>query len=126
MKLRIKGNSVRLRVSPSEVARLLKGGRIEDTIRFGPAEEAKLTYALEQAEGPEAIWLRYRPQEVAVVVSSAAAQIWGRSEQVGIYGDFETGSGTVGLVVEKDFACLDRADEENEDTFPNPLSGTKC
>jgi hypothetical protein len=49
MKLRIKGNSLRLRVSRSELAHLQAGGRIEETIRFAEAPEAKLTYALESA-----------------------------------------------------------------------------
>jgi len=49
MKLRIKGNSLRLRVSRSELAHLQAGGRIEETIRFAEAPEAKLTYASESA-----------------------------------------------------------------------------
>ena len=35
MKLRIKGNSLRFRVSPSELMRLLESGRLEESIRFG-------------------------------------------------------------------------------------------
>ena len=34
MKLRIQGNSLRLRITPSEMARLLANGRIEETICF--------------------------------------------------------------------------------------------
>lgn len=49
MKLRIKGNSLRLRVSRSEVAKLLKGQRVEETIHFAPQSAAPLSYALEQA-----------------------------------------------------------------------------
>jgi hypothetical protein len=44
MKLRIKGNSMRLRVSRSEVTRLLAGDRLEETIRFGPETRARFTY----------------------------------------------------------------------------------
>jgi hypothetical protein len=29
-------------------------------------------------------------------------------------------------VVEKDFACLDRIDEDNGDTFANPHAGATC
>ena len=47
MKLRIKGNSLRLRVSRSEFTRFLSQSRIEETIHFGPGPEAKLTYGLE-------------------------------------------------------------------------------
>jgi hypothetical protein len=48
-KLRIKGNSLRLRVSRFELAPFQLGGRIEETIRFTEASDAKLTYALESA-----------------------------------------------------------------------------
>jgi len=30
------------------------------------------------------------------------------------------------VIVEKDFACLDRSDEGNKDTFANPLAGPNC
>lgn len=30
------------------------------------------------------------------------------------------------LILEKDFACLDRSDADNHDTFPNPLIGASC
>ena len=55
MKLRIKGNSMRLRVSPSEMKRLLSAGRIEEIALFSQAPGAKLTYALEQAEPKQEI-----------------------------------------------------------------------
>jgi hypothetical protein len=36
------------------------------------------------------------------------------------------GNRSLDLIVEKDFACLDLSDADNEDTFPNPLVGTTC
>ena len=30
------------------------------------------------------------------------------------------------LILEKDFACLDRSNEHNQDTFPNPLTEAIC
>ena len=36
MKLRIKGNSLRFRVTQSELAKLVELGRVEETIYFGP------------------------------------------------------------------------------------------
>jgi hypothetical protein len=120
MKLRIKGNSLRLRISQSEMARLLREGRIEETIRFAPAAEAALTYALELGAEEEDVHLEYRPQRVAVVLSTAAAKRWAESDDVGVYGDVDAGEGTVALLVEKDFACLDGNDPQDADAFPNP------
>jgi hypothetical protein len=125
MKLRIKGNSMRLRVSPSEMKRLLNGGRIEEVIRFGPEPDAKLIYALEHTASNQQIAVRYRPQEVTVVLSTQNARNWAEGDEVGVYGVLDIGNGQLTLAVEKDFACLDR-NEGNEDTFANPKSTQLC
>ena len=62
MKLRIKGNSLRLRVSRSELARFLEGERVEETIHFTRAPEASLTYALESAAQVVPMRVQYEPQ----------------------------------------------------------------
>lgn len=64
MKLRIKGDSLRLRVSRSELDRVLAGGRVEETIHFGTASEAKFTYALEVALQTAPVRVRYEFQTV--------------------------------------------------------------
>jgi hypothetical protein len=118
MKLRIKGNSLRLRVSQSELARLMSVGHIQETIQFAPASDARLTYALAVRNAGDDIGLDYRDQTLTVVLSPAAARRWAESEDVGVYGD-----GRVALIVEKDFACLDASDPEDSDAFPNPKAG---
>jgi hypothetical protein len=52
---------------------------------------------------------------------------WGVTDQVGIAENISLGNfGSLGLLIEKDFACLDRSEEDNEDAFPNPNAGTIC
>jgi hypothetical protein len=127
MKLRIKGNSLRLRVSRSEVQRLVDVGRVEETIHFGWQREAQLTYALEHAEVPQEITVYCKAREVTVVLSSRSARQWsGSPEEVGVYGQLDVFNGELTVSVEKDFACLDGTVAENEDTFPNPNSGAIC
>ena len=127
MKLRIKGNSLRLRVSRSELERFQAGGRIEETIHFTAAPEANLTYALESASEPSPVTVRYGSRAVAVILSKDRARIWGAQSEVGVYTTLDMGSaGSLEVVVEKDFACLDRSDEDNSDTFANPLAGATC
>ena len=127
MKLRIKGNSLRLRVSRSELARFLSGGRIEETIHFAAAPEARLTYALESALQGSAVTVRYRPQEVTVILSEDQARIWSKENEVGVYTSVDIGAAeSLEVIVEKDFACLDRSDEDNVDTFENPHIGAAC
>jgi|ERR1700733_1132579 hypothetical protein len=127
MKLRIKGNSLRLRISRSEVANLLKGDRLEETIHFAPQANAKFTYAVEQTASMSALSIRYAENNVTVLIPADQANAWCVSEQIGIAESLSTGSfGVLEVLIEKDFACLDRSDEENEDTFPNPNAGTTC
>lgn len=126
MKLRIKGNSLRYRVSRSELSRLMQTGRIEETIQFTQENHAKLTYALESSLEQHAMSVRYGPQEVTVIISSEEARRWSAGDQVGLYLDCRAGEGVLELMVEKDFACLDGKDADNEDTFPNPNHGATC
>jgi hypothetical protein len=127
MKLRIKGNSLRLRVSRSEVARLLTGERVEETIHFAPQETAKLTYALEQQSSGVAPTVQYTDGNVTVRIPADQAIPWCITDQVGIVESISLGAaGSLDLVIEKDFACLDRSDEDNQDTFANPNAGAIC
>lgn len=127
MKLRIKGNSLRLRVSRSELAHFMGGGRIEETIHFTASPEAKLTYALDSTVQTEPLRLEYQSQKVTVILSKDQARIWGSEGEVGVYSAVDLGDdGSLEVVIEKDFACLDRGDEENIDTFTNPHAGATC
>jgi hypothetical protein len=127
MKLRIKGNSLRLRVSRSELARFQAGGRIADTIHFTAAPEANLTYALESALQLSPVTVRYGSREVTVILSEDRARVWGAPNEVGVYTTLNMGSaGSLEVVIEKDFACIDRSDEDQTDTFANPNAAAAC
>jgi len=127
MKLRISGNSLRLRVSRSELARFQARGRIEETIHFTAFPDAKLTYALESALQFSPVRVEYAFNEVTVVLSEDQVRIWADEGEVGVYATLEMGpAGSLDVIVEKDFACVDRSDEENSDNFPNPHAGAIC
>jgi hypothetical protein len=130
MKLRIKGDSLRLRISPSEMSQLLTSGCIEETIHFGPQPEAGLTYALLTRTAPVTpgapLEVQYRPSEVTVVIGAEHARIWAEGTQVGVYARVSLPEGSLELAVEKDFACLDKNASENQDAFPNPNQGAAC
>jgi hypothetical protein len=82
---------------------------------------------LEHSESPQEIDVRNQQREVAVVLSSESARRWADSpEQIGVYGCLNVCSGELALLVEKDFACLDGADADDKDCFPNPNVGAVC
>lgn len=121
MKLRIRGNSLRLRLTRGEVDALAKDGRVEDAIAFGPTDAARLSYAVvaREAKGVSAEWTG---RAIAVVVPVAQARAWAASEEVGIEHEQPVGAGaTLQVTIEKDFACLTpRSGGDDEDAFPNP------
>jgi hypothetical protein len=127
MKLRLQGNSIRLRLLRSEVASFLEARRIEETVHFAADGEASLTYALEHEPDLARPEVRTTPSRIGVVLPTAQAASWVTTDEVGIYASVGLGSyGSLEIVVEKDFACLDKTDAENQDTFPNPHVGAVC
>jgi hypothetical protein len=127
MKLRIMGDSLRLRVSRSEVARLLAGDCLEETIHFTSEASAKFTYALQQDPSVSIPTVQYTENRVAILMPVEQTNAWGVTDQVGIAEDIGLGNlGSLALLIEKDFACLDGSEENNQDTFANPNAGTKC
>ena len=76
---------------------------------------------------PSPVTVRYGSREVTVILSKDRARIWGAQSEVGVYTTLDMGSaGSLEVVVEKDFACLDRSDEDNSDSFANPHAGATC
>ena len=127
MKLRIKGNSLRLRIARSEVARLLAGDFLEETIRFTPEAGAKFTYALQGDTSVSKPTIQYTENKVAILIPANQANVWGATDQVGIAENISLGDfGSLALLIEKDFACLDGSEEDNHDTFANPHAGATC
>jgi hypothetical protein len=127
VKLRIKGNSLRLRVTRSELARLTAGECVAETIQLSPEPTAKLRYALVSSAETNDVSLRYQAGEIRVIVSPEQMRVWSDEGQVGIYTTIDFGkAGSLEIAVEKDFACLDHSDEDNKDTFANPHMGKVC
>ena len=127
MKVRIKGNSLRLRISRSEVGRLLAGVCLEEAIRFAPELSAKFTFTLQCEPALSMPTVLYAENRVAILIPADQANEWGATGQVGIAEDISLGAlGSLALLIEKDFACLDGSDEDNQDTFANPNVGIRC
>lgn len=124
MKLRIRGDSLRLRLTQAEVAALASpDGRVEESIAFG-AGSAPLTYAI--ACAGTTLEAKLTGTRIEVSVPVAIARAWATSDEVGLSGTQDAGDGrTLRLLIEKDFACLTkRPEEEDRDAFPNP--NTSC
>jgi Family of unknown function (DUF7009) len=113
MKLRIHDNSLRLRLSQPEVARLEQTGRVEDTVAFAPG--GVLAYSIEIVPAG-AVAATFEGGRIRIVVPSAAARSWTGTDQVAL----ENSGATPRILIEKDFQCLHRPAEPG--AFPNPLA----
>jgi hypothetical protein len=122
MKLRMQSNSIRLRLKQHEVQQLLRTGRVEERITFGGEGDGAFTYVLECSQGlaePHAVLTE---GGILVQIPAKVASRWASGDDVAI----DALQGDLQVLIEKDFACLNGTDEQNADTFPNPLAGTKC
>ncbi|HKA89305.1 MAG TPA: hypothetical protein VKE22_16675 [Haliangiales bacterium] len=115
MKLRIRGNTLRYRLTQGEVAALAEGRAVAEEVNFG---NGLFTYEILPEDGASGLDARASAWRISVVVPGATARQWNASDDVGL--SAETSSG-IKLLVEKDFACLKpRAGEDDADAFPNP------
>ena len=127
MKLRIKGNSLRLRVTPSEVKQLLHIGVIREHVQLTANPKDRLTYAVISSLSGAATTVAYQSGNITVSVPQIELERWAGGDDVGVYVDVPISSDrALSVAIEKDFACLDRSDAENEDTFPNPNLAAVC
>jgi hypothetical protein len=115
MKLRLQGNSVRLRLTRSEVERLRETGLVEESVDFGAGEA--LAYRLQSRLQLGPVVAAFGQGIMTVSVSKEDAQAWAGSDEVGLYAQ----SGPLAISIEKDFRCLTRRlDEQEPDAYPHP------
>jgi hypothetical protein len=115
MKLRIHGDSLRLRLNRSDVKQFLETGIRTESIHFGPA--AKLTYTLESSAQLSEMESHYSQDCIRVLLPLSMAEEWASSDQISLSLDRAENSGP-SLLIEKDFKCL-HDDESNPD--PNHI-----
>jgi hypothetical protein len=122
MKLRIKGNSIRLRLGQSEVRRLAIEGEVEESTAFGPSGKERLVYALCASPHESGVSASLAAGRIAIRVPADVIHQWVASNQVSIHGLQGTGgAGELRILIEKDFECIDAPpDESQEDAFPHP------
>lgn len=126
MKLRISGNSIRLRLTKSDIAQFAAAGKVEEVVEFGLAKPA-LSYRLDKTEEADTVSASFEDNCLKISIPAPDAEEWVKSERVGIESAQLIGDNNVlRILIEKDFACLEiRAGEDDFDTFKNPLAESK-
>lgn len=120
MKIRIKGNSLRFRLTRSEVEKFCCGGEVKDEISFSASS---LQYRVVTTQ-TDHLSASFDNNCITVWVPAALSAGWNTSDLVGFDGAINI-PGTndqLTLLVEKDFICMDKAVEDQSDNYPNPLN----
>lgn len=125
MKIRIRDNSIRLRLTQNEVLQAKEQGLVEAYTQFAEGLSWKYRLVTFTEEKPKAA---LTPEGITVYLPKSEVTVWADTAQVGIRGEQDNGSEkTLKILVEKDFKCLKpRNPEEDADTFPHPAEGSKC
>lgn len=122
MKIRIKGNSVRYRLSQTDVRTLADTGRVTESTQFGPADGQVFHYALEARESlADGLEATFADGCITLYLPADAARAWPSEERVGFENQVVVSPGVLlHLLIEKDFTCLDEVAEDQSDNYPNP------
>jgi hypothetical protein len=121
MKLRIRGNSLRLRLLQTEVATLAETGTVSEKISFGAG--ADLIYTVSTSAQESEVSARFAGNEIVIFIPESVVKNWAESAQASIEKDqgLDRDSNTLKILIEKDFVCLERTDDpDNKDAFPHP------
>lgn len=121
MKLRIRDNSIRLRLTRGEVEQLAREGAVASAVAFPGG--TRLEYAVECAPGVDVPAAGYAGERLWVSLPEAQVREWAASDRVSLGGQQALGgAASLAILVEKDFECLTpRSGEDESDMFPHPL-----
>lgn len=121
MKIRIKGDFIRYRLTKTEVQTLADEGLLEEATHFPGGIVFK--YALEARPDTDTLGAGFDGGRLVMYLPAAEAATWPGDERVGYEGEVEYAPGQVlKLLLEKDFVCLDETVEDQSDNYPNPLA----
>ncbi len=125
MKLRIRDNTLRLRLSKPEVEQLNTSGSVQCRTAF-PGGRA-LGYSVESTPASVTLAASLDDSGVSLRIPESQVRAWANSEQVSISEQQALDDGSVlEILVEKDFACLSpRLGEDEDELFPHPKAGSE-
>ena len=125
MKLRIRGNTLRLRLTRSEVEAIGAGKTVVELTEF--PDGTTLSYRLVPgAELSARQSMTGHVFDIAVEIPHTAASVWAASDdEVSFNSEGAVQVDQLAILIEKDFTCITpREGEEEIDTYPNPNAAT--
>ena len=125
MKLRIRDNSIRIRLTRTEVDSLRSSGSVAAATGFPGGREFQ--YRVESSPAIVNPAAFFSDNTISVRLPESAVLAWATTGQVSLPGEQVLDDGAkLTILVEKDFTCLaPREGEDESDMFPHPNAGTE-
>lgn len=118
MKIRIKGNSIRIRLTKTEVSTLCTNGYLQEKTSF---INNSLIYALCVAENKNELSASFTENKITMFVPADFVKDWPVNDIITLDGTIPIGNEeNLYLKLEKDFICIDHTDEDQSDNYENP------
>ena len=118
MKLRIKGNSLRLRLSKTDVEKLVVTKYLEERTSFG---SKTFGYALQIKDAGDEVSADFDGGKITVFIPETFIKGWAVNDVVGFNATRQVSEAeSLYILVEKDFKCLDEVTEDQQDNYENP------
>lgn len=122
MKLRLKSNSIRIRLTKTEVSTLVDTGYLEEKTPFA---HSTLEYRLQTTFADE-IYAALNTNKIIVFIPEILIKGWPESDLIGFTGKMTLANEEVlHIKIEKDFTCLDETTEDQSDNYANPKTPAK-
>ena len=121
MKLRIRGNSIRLRLKRGEVESLAAGNKLIEETEF---PGTVFSYSLELSDNEDMV-ASFDNGRIEISMPREIIPEWADTDLVTLYTEQELpDESKLEILVEKDFSCLEpghhRNCEDDQDTYPHP------
>lgn len=117
MKLRLRENSIRLRLLQTEIRQLRETGKVSEKIGFGLSSAETLVYSLLVSSEAEKIYARMSLNQIEVFLPENIAENWIETDAISLNQTQKINdTSDLKILVEKDLICNDRPlDADNTD-----------
>jgi hypothetical protein len=118
MKIRIKDNSIRYRLTKSEVKQLCTAHLLASSTQF---VTGVFHYQIIVKENIDALDASFANNTITLFFPMQEALVWYDSDRITYENTVATSDGnSLKLLLEKDFVCLDHSTEDQSDNYQNP------
>ncbi len=124
MKLRIRANSLRLRLNQKEVESLAAGQVLKEKLDFPGGTTLSYSLNSEPAADPQVF---FENGKIQITAPHALLLNWVNCEDLGLYFNLPTGAEPLKIAIEKDLVCIDGPPEEKDPhAFSRELVSRSC